>query len=361
MAAHRRPRRCLVAWPGPAGASRARLSASWHWPARPGNPADLRAMLTGGRTAAAGTNAGDVAARDADERDADMRVAGIDGGGADTAGIDTRASASGLEALGLVGSGRDDAGADGAIGDAEPGSSGQAGAGPLAGLFAAADAQRPSWPHGPAIRRDETVPGRAQQDAQDLPATATAGTGQLAAAGVAGPEATGGPVVAEPAAETGSRADEDAGEGGDSVGDAEASEASRLVGVRRMSTAVVAWSREKTLESVATILLGVGGVIFPPIWLLGAVVALASKVWDYRDKWVGLAGPILLTVVGTAAGVILAGSQSSLGHDLHVGWLSADIASRISAALGTAYLAWRSVHGRRPAAVPPWNKPHRVG
>ena len=91
--------------------------------------------------------------------------------------------------------------------------------------------------------------------------------------------------------ETDSRADEDAGEGGDSVGDAEASEASRLVGVRRMSTAVVAWSREKTLESVATILLGVGGVIFPPIWLLGAVVALASKVWDYRDKWVGLAGP----------------------------------------------------------------------
>jgi hypothetical protein len=112
---------------------------------------------------------------------------------------------------------------------------------------------------------------------------------------------------------------------------------------------------------VATILLGVGGLIFPPVWFLGAAVALASKVWDGHDKWVGLAVPILLTIVGTAAGVILAGSRLSLDHYVHVGWLSADIASRVSAVLSAAYLAWRSVQGRRPAPVLPRNKPHRVG
>ncbi|MGO8962083.1 MAG: hypothetical protein ACLQFR_32620 [Streptosporangiaceae bacterium] len=137
--------------------------------------------------------------------------------------------------------------------------------------------------------------------------------------------------------------------------------ATRLAGLRRIWAAVVGWFRDKTLESVATILLGVGGVIFPPIWLLGAMVALASRVWDGRDKLLGLAVPVLLTIVGTAAGVILAGSQSSLGHDVHVGWVSANIASRAAAALGATYLAWRSVRGRRPAAAPPWNKPYRVG
>jgi hypothetical protein len=90
-------------------------------------------------------------------------------------------------------------------------------------------------------------------------------------------------------------------------------------------------------------------------------VALASKIWDGHDKWVGLAVPILLTIVGTAAGVILAGSRLPLDHYVHVGWVSADIASRVSAVLSAAYLAWRSVQGRRPAPVLPQNKPHRVG
>jgi hypothetical protein len=111
---------------------------------------------------------------------------------------------------------------------------------------------------------------------------------------------------------------------------------------------------------VATILLGLGGAIFPPVWLLGVVVALASRVWDYRDKWVGLAIPIVLTIVGTAAGLILTGSQSSFRNDLHVAWVSADISSRVSALLGASYLAWRSVRGKRPDAVPPWNKPRRI-
>ena len=44
-------------------------------------------------------------------------------------------------------------------------------------------------------------------------------------------------------------------------------------------------------------LLGVGGLILPfPFWLIGGLVALRSRRWDARDKWVALAGPPLVAV-----------------------------------------------------------------
>jgi hypothetical protein len=120
------------------------------------------------------------------------------------------------------------------------------------------------------------------------------------------------------------------------------------------------WSRRHKLEAVAIVLLGIGGAIFPPVWLLGAAVTLASRLWDYRDKWLGLAFPVLVSVIGTAAGIAAAGSEGTLGHHIHDGWVFADIISRVAALLGASYLAWRSAHGRRPPATPPWNKPHKV-
>jgi hypothetical protein len=118
--------------------------------------------------------------------------------------------------------------------------------------------------------------------------------------------------------------------------------------------------RKQPVESVAATLLGIGGAAFPPVWLLGAAVALASRIWDRGDKWAGLALPVLATVVGTVIGVCLT-AGSSLGHDIHNGWLFADILSRVAAVLGASYLAWRAVHGRRPPAVPPWAKAHKLG
>ena len=137
-----------------------------------------------------------------------------------------------------------------------------------------------------------------------------------------------------------------------------------LTQVRRRATAlvsaVVSHSRSNPVEALAAVLLGLGGVLYPPVWLLGAVVALLSRVWDYRDKWAGLAGPILLLVIGTAAGISLGSPHSSVSTYVHEGWMYADVLSRVAAVLGTSYLVWRLVHGRRVSTVPPWNKPHRV-
>jgi fatty acid desaturase len=124
-------------------------------------------------------------------------------------------------------------------------------------------------------------------------------------------------------------------------------------------SAVASWGRRSPVEASAVLLLGLGGAIFPPVWLLGAVVALASRLWDYRDKWLGLALPLLVTLVGTVAGVSVGGGHG-VGHSVHEGWVFAEIISRVSAAAGAGYLAWRSVHGRRPPAVPPWSKPHKL-
>jgi hypothetical protein len=130
--------------------------------------------------------------------------------------------------------------------------------------------------------------------------------------------------------------------------------------VRRAWSAFAAWYRNRPLEASAVVLLGLGGVLYPPVWLLGAIVALASRLWDGRDKWVGLALPILLTIVAVAVGVAV-GGHASVGHGVHEGWVFGVIGSRVAAVLSAAYLAWRSLHERRPPAVPPWNRPHKVG
>jgi hypothetical protein len=120
------------------------------------------------------------------------------------------------------------------------------------------------------------------------------------------------------------------------------------------------WARRNKVEAAAVVLLGIGGAIFPPVWLLGAVVALASRLWDYRDKWLGLALPVLLTVIALVVGIAAAGGGGSLGMHLHESWIFADVTSRLTALLGAGYLAWRSARGRRPPATPPWDRPHKV-
>ncbi len=130
--------------------------------------------------------------------------------------------------------------------------------------------------------------------------------------------------------------------------------------VRRAANAVATWYRRTPLEASAVVLLGLGGAIYPPVWLLGAAVALASRLWDYKDKWVGLALPPMLTLIAVVIGVATAGNLS-VHHSIHEGWVFGVAASRIAAALSAGYLGWRSVHGRRPPAVPPWTRSHTTG
>lgn len=134
---------------------------------------------------------------------------------------------------------------------------------------------------------------------------------------------------------------------------------SRAERARQILVTVAAWSCRNKLEAVAIVLLGLGGVIFPPVWLLGAAATLASRLWDYRDKWTALAVPVLLTVIGTAVGVAV-GGRGSFGHGMHDGWVFAVGTSRVVTVLSAWYLGWRAARGRRPTAVPPWDKPHRV-
>ncbi len=75
-----------------------------------------------------------------------------------------------------------------------------------------------------------------------------------------------------------------------------------------------AWAlaRKHPLEAVAVILLGLGGLILPfPFWLIGGLVALRSRRWDARDKWIALAGPPLVTFV-----VLLIRAVTSAGQFL---------------------------------------------
>jgi hypothetical protein len=128
---------------------------------------------------------------------------------------------------------------------------------------------------------------------------------------------------------------------------------------RQLLASAGEWSRDHKLETVAITLLGLGGAILPLIWLLGAAVALASRLWDHRDKWIGLGLPVLVTVVGTAAGIAV-GGRASFGHSIHEGWVFAVDVSRATAVLSACYLAWRAARGPRPPVVPPWDRPHRV-
>ena len=123
---------------------------------------------------------------------------------------------------------------------------------------------------------------------------------------------------------------------------------------------LASWSRRNRVEATAVVLLGIGGAIFPPIWLMGAAVALASRLWDRRDKWLGLALPVLLTVIGLPVGIAVAGGRGTLGQHLHEGWVFADVISRLVALLSACYLAWRAARGPRPPAPPPWTKPRKI-
>src|SRR5262249_21602609 len=69
-------------------------------------------------------------------------------------------------------------------------------------------------------------------------------------------------------------------------------------------------ARGHVRESIAIVLLGLGGLIFPllpPVWVLGSALALASRLWDHRDKWVALIGPPVFTLLATVVTTALLG------------------------------------------------------
>jgi hypothetical protein len=115
------------------------------------------------------------------------------------------------------------------------------------------------------------------------------------------------------------------------------------------------------------VLLAVGGLATPfpavwlpgvVLWLLGVMLALLSKLWDIRDKWIGLAGPPALVIAGTVALLAAGGRHLSGGAYVHEAMSDASYLIRVGAVLGAGYLAWRMHRGRRAPAVPPWRQVH---
>jgi hypothetical protein len=101
--------------------------------------------------------------------------------------------------------------------------------------------------------------------------------------------------------------------------------------------------------------------VYPPIWLIGVLVALSSRKWDHRDKWLGLGLPIPLVVFGATMVLLLGGQQQSMGHYATEAWLAAGRLSRIAVVLGAGYLLQRlhKYQGKRERRRPPWGPPHR--
>jgi hypothetical protein len=127
------------------------------------------------------------------------------------------------------------------------------------------------------------------------------------------------------------------------------------------ASVVDAWSQHR-LEVVAVALLALGGLIFPLvvwplgmlIWLVGVVVALPSKLWSLGDKFLSLAGPLVLVIAGTAIEVSVGGARQSAAAYGHEALAEAADLFKVGALLGALYLAWRVQRGRRSPAVPPW-------
>ncbi|HEX9034846.1 MAG TPA: hypothetical protein VF834_23630 [Streptosporangiaceae bacterium] len=138
------------------------------------------------------------------------------------------------------------------------------------------------------------------------------------------------------------------------VSDAAADLLSRLV--RRL-----AWiGRQYKPEAAAVVLLGVGGAMFPPLWLLGTAVAVPSRTWDVRDKWLGIVLPVLAVLVGTALIIVFGGQRGTLGSYLFEAWVWAGRLFRLLAAVSAGYLLWRLHLGRRKPKLPPWNIPRKL-
>jgi hypothetical protein len=113
---------------------------------------------------------------------------------------------------------------------------------------------------------------------------------------------------------------------------------------------------QNKIEILAVILLGIGGAIYPPIWIIGALIALPSRKWDIKDKFLGVTFPVVVVIVGTVLVLVLGGQHFSFTSYAREAWLGAERLSRIAAVGGALYLTWMLRRGRREPKQPPWNR-----
>jgi len=120
-----------------------------------------------------------------------------------------------------------------------------------------------------------------------------------------------------------------------------------------------ALARSHPLETIAVLLLGVGGLILPPLWLAGGLVAAVSRIWDARDKWLALLGPPLFVLAGLLLAGLGGGHHGFFGGFRHAFDAYRDYLIRGGAVFTAGYLAWRIRRGPRMRSLPPWQRPRR--
>jgi hypothetical protein len=116
-------------------------------------------------------------------------------------------------------------------------------------------------------------------------------------------------------------------------------------------------ARDHLLETIAILLLGLGGLIlWFPFWPIGAIVAMFSRLWDLKDKSLAFAGPLLVVLAGSVLGALIVGGSGNVvvvySHALRVDF---NILIRVGCVLTAAYLAWRVTQGPRPKVLP-WQR-----
>lgn len=127
--------------------------------------------------------------------------------------------------------------------------------------------------------------------------------------------------------------------------------------------AVGPWRRH-ALEVTAVTLMALAGLAYPfpqwgivlGVWVIGAVVAVTSQLWDLRDKWSGVAGPVAVVIIGIAITVTAGGAHTTLTAYVHEILEGSFFLIKIAALVSAAYLAWRVRQGRRDPREPPWRR-----
>jgi len=122
-------------------------------------------------------------------------------------------------------------------------------------------------------------------------------------------------------------------------------------GAARLAVYTARLARQYPLESAAVTLLAIGGLILPfPYWLfgglLGGILAIRSRIWNARDKWVAIVGPAVVVLVGTVLAALITGGR---GHAVtaypHAFHLYGGNLLRLGNALCAVYLALQARHG----------------
>ena len=137
--------------------------------------------------------------------------------------------------------------------------------------------------------------------------------------------------------------------------EAEDEPAGRRFGPPVPLTEAWALARKHPLEAVAVVVLGVGGLIYPfPLWLIGGVVALFSRRWGKREKWLALAGPpvfagICMLLLGMTGGGNFFHALAAASHQF-------GLLLRVGCVLCAGYLVWRLRRGPRRRKLPPWQR-----